>query len=94
VSTRSAWLSLFQLKISEEIAELICLQGVHRQSQGVRNHSQRSEWGVKSVARCAQIRNLTKGRRDCSGEQTRERKLRRESGGKFQGKESLISCRS
>jgi hypothetical protein len=43
---------------------------------------------VKSVARCAQDRNLTKCQRGSSGEQIKEGKLGRESGGNFQGKET------
>jgi hypothetical protein len=45
---------------------------VEGQSQGVRSHPQRSECGGKSIARCAQTRNLTKVRRDCSKEQIEE----------------------
>jgi hypothetical protein len=44
---------------------------------------------MKFVAKCAQTRNLTKGQRDCSGEQIQEENLRRESGGNLQGEESL-----
>jgi hypothetical protein len=57
----------------------------------MRIHPQNLKCGEEFVARCAQIEFSTKCQRDCSEEQRKieEGKIKRESGGNIQGKESL-----